>query len=46
MPDHSKSVFEYLKKEDIDFILKNKIDEEGAREIDSVNSMLAYYIET
>ena len=41
-----KSDFEYLKKEDIDFILKNNIDEEGAREIDSVKSMIAYYIES
>ena len=41
-----KPDFKYLKKEDIDFILINKIDEEGAREIDNVKSMIAYYIET
>jgi hypothetical protein len=38
--------FEYLKKDDIDFIVKNKIDEEGAREIDSLKSMISYYIES
>ena len=37
--------WKYLNEDDIDFILKNDIDEEGAGQIDSVKSMISFYIE-
>jgi hypothetical protein len=41
-----KSDFKYLKKEDIDFILIHKIDEEGANEINNMKSAIDHYIKT
>jgi hypothetical protein len=37
---------EYLKKEDIDFILKNGLYEDTANDINSLRSMISYYIES
>jgi len=37
---------EYLKKEDIDFILKNGLYEDTANDINNLRSMISYYIES
>ena len=37
---------EYLKKEDIDFILKNELYEDTANDINNLRSMISYYIES